>query len=124
MVRRGALLVVAILLLAGASSHPQLSPAPVITAATLALAAGEDLPDVNGTGRPIAAQPKPLPRLIVGAPTTPPVVALTFALDMNAQMAARARAGTTWINKDALAFRGSRNMHATLFMTGMWAEVS
>jgi len=123
MVRRGALLLVAILLLAGASSHPQLSPAPVITAATLALAAGEDLPDVNGTGRPIAAQPKPVARLILGAATTSPVVALTFDLDMNAQMAAAARAGTTWINKDALAFLESRNIHATLFMTGMWAEV-
>jgi peptidoglycan-N-acetylglucosamine deacetylase len=117
------LVLVAILLLAGASSHPQLSPAPVITASTLALAAGEDLPDVNGAGRPIAVQPKPVARLILGAATTSPVVALTFDLDMNAQMAAAARAGTIWINKDALGFLESRNIHATLFMTGMWAEV-
>jgi peptidoglycan/xylan/chitin deacetylase (PgdA/CDA1 family) len=51
------------------------------------------------------------------------VVALTFDLDMNAPMAAAARAGAVWINKDALAYLETHNIHATLFMTGMWAEV-
>jgi peptidoglycan-N-acetylglucosamine deacetylase len=117
------LLLMAILLLAGASSHPELSPAPVIATPTLALAADEDLPDVNGAGRPASGQPKPVARLILGVATTRPIVALTFDLDMNPQMAAAARGGTIWINRDALAYLESRKIHATLFMTGMWAEV-
>jgi peptidoglycan/xylan/chitin deacetylase (PgdA/CDA1 family) len=59
----------------------------------------------------------------LGAATTSRVVALTFDLDMNAGMAAAARAGAVWINKDALSYLVTHNIHATLFMTGMWAEV-
>jgi peptidoglycan/xylan/chitin deacetylase (PgdA/CDA1 family) len=38
-------------------------------------------------------------------------------------MAAAARAGFKWINADGTSYLESMNVHATLFMTGMWAEV-
>jgi hypothetical protein len=50
-------------------------------------------------------------------------VALTFDLDMTPDMAAAARAGVQWINTDGTSYLESTNVHATLFMTGMWAEV-
>jgi peptidoglycan-N-acetylglucosamine deacetylase len=117
------MLAMAILLLAGTSSHPQASSAQVIAAPSLASAAAEDLPDLHPASVPVTSQTKPVPRVILGAATTSPVVALTFDLDMNAQMAAATRTGAVWVNKDALAYLQARNIHATLFMTGMWAEV-
>jgi peptidoglycan/xylan/chitin deacetylase (PgdA/CDA1 family) len=71
----------------------------------------------------VSALATPDPRVVLSAATTGKVVALTFDLDMNAQMAAAARIGAVWINKDALGYLESRKLHATLFMTGMWAEV-
>jgi peptidoglycan/xylan/chitin deacetylase (PgdA/CDA1 family) len=117
------MLLMAILLMAGTSPPAKFSPAPVVADPTGAPVAADDLPDVDGAGLPVTGQPKPVPRVILGAATTSRVVALTFDLDMTAQMAAEARAGTVWVNKDALAYLESRNIHATLFMTGLWAEV-
>jgi peptidoglycan/xylan/chitin deacetylase (PgdA/CDA1 family) len=125
MLRRGAIAAVVVLLLAGTSSYNRVPSAPVIAAPTVALAAETDRRD-NPPRRPrlpILGELAPAPRILLGATTTQNVVALTFDLDMNAGMAAAARAGAVWINKDALSYLETRNIHATVFMTGMWAEV-
>ena len=69
--------------------------------------------------------PAPLPRVIIGAKTTQPLAALTFDLDMTPQMAAQLQQGlvSSWINQDALSVLRSSGTPATLFMTGMWAEL-
>src|SRR3989442_7521290 len=123
--RGGAIMAVVPLLLASTSSYPQIPIAPAIIAPTAAHAAETDLRDNPPRGSRLAGngQPTPGPRVVLGAATTSKVVALTFDLDMNAQMAAAARAGAVWINRDALGYLESRKLHATLFMTGMWAEV-
>src|SRR3984893_5134886 len=126
MVRRGAIVAVVVLLLAGTSSYPRIPPTPVMTAPTVALAAEtdrQDLPHLR-TNVPVSAKTTPDPRVIMGAATSSRVIALTFDLDMNAQMAAAARAGAVWINKDALSSLEDHRLHATIFMTGMWAEVN
>jgi len=123
MVRRGAIVAVVVLLLAGTPSYPHSAPAPVITAETVALAAETDRRDPRLPRLPASGEITAAPRVLLGAATTSRVVALTFDLDMNAGMAAAARAGAVWINKDALSYLVSHNIHATLFMTGMWAEV-
>jgi peptidoglycan/xylan/chitin deacetylase (PgdA/CDA1 family) len=125
MVRRGAIVAVVVLLLAGTSSYPRIPPAPAITAPTVALAAEtdrQDLPPLR-THLPVSTKTTPDPRVVMGAATTSQVVALTFDLDMDAQMAAAARAGAVWINKDALSYLEAHQIHATIFMTGMWAEI-
>jgi peptidoglycan/xylan/chitin deacetylase (PgdA/CDA1 family) len=38
-------------------------------------------------------------------------------------MSAEVQAGTSWFNTDALAYLRSQQVHATFFMTGLWAEV-
>jgi peptidoglycan-N-acetylglucosamine deacetylase len=116
---------VVVLLLAGTSSYPRISPAPAITAPTVALAAETDRQDNPRlrTRLPVSAKTAPDPRVVMGAATTSRVVALTFDLDMDAQMAAAARAGAIWINKDALSYLEAHSIHATMFMTGMWAEI-
>jgi peptidoglycan/xylan/chitin deacetylase (PgdA/CDA1 family) len=87
------------------------------------LAAEVDRPEkFQRTRLPITGELAPAPRLVLGAATASQMVALTFDLDMNAGMAAAARAGTVWINQDALSYLETHNIHATLFMTGMWAE--
>ena len=65
------------------------------------------------------------PRVIIGAKTTEPLVALTFDLDMTPEMAGELRQGlvSSWINQDALTVLRTTGTPATLFMTGMWAEV-
>lgn len=123
MVRRGAIVAVVVLLLAGTPSYPRIAPAPVITAPTVALAAEPERRDPRLPRLPASGETTPAPRVLLGAATTSRVVALTFDLDMNAGMAAAARAGAVWINKDALSYLVTHNIHATLFMTGMWAEV-
>jgi peptidoglycan-N-acetylglucosamine deacetylase len=125
MVRRVAIVAVGVLLAAGTSSYPHTPPTLVTSAPTVALAAGNDRPDNPDleTVRPINGKTAPDPRVIMGAATTSRVVALTFDLDMDAQMAAAARAGAVWINKDALSYLEAHNIHATMFMTGMWAEI-
>jgi len=72
---------------------------------------------------PAAAQPPPAPRIVLAANTAQPLVALTFDLDMTPQMAAVARTGAVWINTDAIGYLQANQIHATLFMTGMWAEM-
>jgi peptidoglycan/xylan/chitin deacetylase (PgdA/CDA1 family) len=116
---------VIVLLLAGTSSYTRIPHAPAITAPTVAHAAEADLRDNLPHGLRLAASvgATPAPRVVLGAATTSKVVALTFDLDMNPQMAAAARAGAVWINRDALAYLESSKVHATMFMTGMWAEV-
>jgi peptidoglycan/xylan/chitin deacetylase (PgdA/CDA1 family) len=66
------------------------------------------------------------PRIIYGALVTRPLVALTFDLDMSPAMVAQLRAGRVkpWVNQEALALLQQSGIHATLFMTGMWAEVN
>lgn len=123
MARRGAIVAVVVLLLAGTPSYPRIAHAPVITTPTVALAAETEPRDPRLPRLPASGQTTPAPRVLLGAATTSRVVALTFDLDMNAGMAAAARAGAVWINKDALSYLVTHNIHATLFMTGMWAEV-
>ena len=70
--------------------------------------------------------PSPGPsRIVLGAVTSKPLVALTFDLDMTPDMAAQLRNGavTGWLNQDALTELRATGTHATLFMTGMWAEL-
>jgi len=71
---------------------------------------------------PLAAD---VPRVIIGAKTDRHLVALTFDLDMTPQMAAQLQRGMVggWINQDALGVLRSSGTPATLFMTGMWAEL-
>jgi peptidoglycan/xylan/chitin deacetylase (PgdA/CDA1 family) len=126
MVRRGAIVAVVVLLLAGTSPYARIPAAPAITAPTVVLAAETDRQDNPPlrTQLPVSAKTTPDPRVVMGAATTSRVVALTFDLDMNAQMAAAARAGAVWINRDALSYLEAHHIHATIFMTGMWAEVN
>lgn len=115
---------VAALLLAGTSSYPRTPPALVTSPPTVALAAETDrLDNPDLAVQPVSGRTAPDPRVIMGAATASRVVALTFDLDMDAQMAAAARAGAVWINKDALSYLEAHNIHATIFMTGMWAEI-
>ena len=122
--RRGPLLVIPALLLAAVSAHPQ-PPAP--TAVSRPAQALNDYPPLPAREQeirlPHAGAPTPPPRVVLGAETTRLLVALTFDLDMNPDMAAAARAGFRWINTDGTAYLESTNVHATIFMAGMWAEV-
>lgn len=74
-------------------------------------------------GLPTTGDAPPVPRVVLGVTTARPLVALTFDLDMTPSMAAAARAGFQWINTDGTAYLEASNVHATLFMTGMWAEL-
>jgi peptidoglycan-N-acetylglucosamine deacetylase len=71
----------------------------------------------------LADGPPRIPRIVLGAQVTRPVVALTFDLDMTPAMAAQVNAGISWFNSDALTYLQSQHVHATMFMTGMWAEL-
>jgi peptidoglycan-N-acetylglucosamine deacetylase len=84
----------------------------------------DGLPDIARPPRILVVPTRPVePRVVLGVGTTSPLVALTFDLDMTPQMAAAARAGFRWVNTDATGYLESSHIHATLFMTGMWAEV-
>jgi hypothetical protein len=115
--------VIPALLLAAASAYPQ----PVtneVSRPTQPLIDYPPLPAHQEEVRlPVDAVPSPAPRVVLGAQTTRSLVALTFDLDMNPDMAAAARAGFRWINADGTSYLESTKVHATLFMTGMWAEV-
>jgi Polysaccharide deacetylase len=122
--RRGPLLLIPSLLLAGISASPQ----PVIKVVTRPVQAAviehASSPAPQQEVRlPVVSVPATVPRVVLGAQTTRPLVALTFDLDMTPDMAAAARAGFKWINTDGTAYLESMNVHATLFMAGMWAEV-
>lgn len=122
--RRGLLLVIPSFLLAAASAHPQLAPTRVVSRTAQALADYPPLPALQQEVQPpVVVAPAAVPRVVLGAQTTRPLVALTFDLDMTPDMAAAARAGFKWINTDGTGYLESTNVHATLFMTGMWAEV-
>ncbi|TMD43708.1 MAG: polysaccharide deacetylase [Chloroflexi bacterium] len=68
------------------------------------------------------AADNPIPRVVLGATVSRPVVALTFDLDMTPSMEADVNAGTSWFDSDALSYLRTQHVHATMFMTGMWAE--
>lgn len=65
------------------------------------------------------------PRVVLAAQTDRPLIALTFDLDMTPYMAAELRAGIvrSWVNVRAISYLEANQVHATLFMTGLWAEV-
>jgi peptidoglycan/xylan/chitin deacetylase (PgdA/CDA1 family) len=69
------------------------------------------------------ARPPRTPRIVLGVQVTRPVVALTFDLDMTPAMATQVSAGVSWFNQDALSYLQAKHIHATMFMTGMWAEL-
>jgi peptidoglycan/xylan/chitin deacetylase (PgdA/CDA1 family) len=66
---------------------------------------------------------EPTPGVVLAAKTAAPVIALTFDLDMTPAMMQQARAGASWFNADALVYLRSQRAHATMFMTGLWAEM-
>lgn len=118
------MLAVVVLLVAGTSSPPQILRAPLTAGPTVVLAAEVDSPEpFHRTHLPVTGELAPPPRVVLGATTTSQVVALTFDLDMNSGMAAAARAGAVWFNQDAVSYLEAHNVHATVFMTGMWAEI-
>jgi len=119
--RRGLLLVIPGLMLAGLAADAQ----PARTAIThpptprLVVHLGV-VPDViQPPARRAVASTPAAPRVVLAARTSQPLVALTFDLDMTPQMAASA---AIWINSDAIDYLQANKVHATLFMTGMWAE--
>lgn len=63
------------------------------------------------------------PPVVVRVRTARPIVALTFDLDMTPEMASQVTAGVSWFNGDALDYLLAQHVHATMFMTGMWAEM-
>jgi hypothetical protein len=122
--RRGPLLVIPALVLAAVSAYPQ----PVVTKpASRPLPVAIETPTLPAVQQevrlPVVGGPAPVPRVVLGAQTTRQLVAVTFDLDMNPDMAAAARAGFRWINTDGTSYLESTNVHATIFMAGMWAEV-
>ena len=95
---------------------------PLATGSVVALpAAAHDAPRLRAATRKTAAASPP--RVVVKATTTRRLVALTFDLDMTPSMVDQVRAGTSWFNADAVAYLRSRQVHATFFMTGLWAEI-
>ena len=122
--RRGVFLIVPALILGGLATDA----APVSSAVlrpSVANLAVIDSPEPALSRRPppIIAASLPEPRVVLAAVVSQPVVALTFDLDMTSQMAAMARAGVRWVNSDAIGYMRANKIHATLFMTGMWAEL-
>ncbi|HET9847508.1 MAG TPA: polysaccharide deacetylase family protein, partial [Candidatus Dormibacteraeota bacterium] len=63
------------------------------------------------------------PRVVLKARTSQRLIALTFDLDMTPSMVDQVRAGTSWFNADAVAYLRAQQVHATFFMTGLWAEI-
>jgi peptidoglycan/xylan/chitin deacetylase (PgdA/CDA1 family) len=120
--RRGLLLVIPALILAVASAYARPVGFAAVRApmAQLAVDAFPDLP--RPVTMPVVRTP-PVPRIVLGVRTTRLLVALTFDLDMTPQMASMAHAGVFWVNTDAIGYLQSNEIHATLFMTGMWAEM-
>jgi peptidoglycan/xylan/chitin deacetylase (PgdA/CDA1 family) len=121
--RRGLLLVIPALLLSAAAAYPQ-TASESASGPPGAATYHPRLPDLQQqVSVPMLGAPPAVPRVVLAAQVTRPLVALTFDLDMNPGMAASARAGFRWINTDATSYLESTKIHATLFMTGMWAEV-
>jgi len=122
--RRGVFLVIPALILVGlaADARPLSTARVVPSASTLAVEVHSATYFVRPPPAP-AASPPPVPRVVLAARTSEPLVALTFDLDMTPQMSALARAGARWFNTDAIGYLRANKIHATLFMTGMWAEL-
>jgi Polysaccharide deacetylase len=122
--RRGPLLLIPALLFAGISASPQPVVKVVSRPVQAAVIEHPPFPPLEQEVRlPVVGAPAAAPRVVLGARTTRLLVALTFDLDMTPDMAAAARAGFRWINTDGTSYLESMNVHATLFMAGMWAEV-
>jgi hypothetical protein len=122
--RRGSLLVISALVLAGISTSPQAVTRVVTRPVQAAVVEHPAFSALEQEVRlPVVGAPPPAPRIVLGAQTTRLLVALTFDLDMTPEMAAAARAGFKWINTDGTGYLEAMNVHATLFMAGMWAEV-
>jgi len=122
--RRGPLLLIPALLVAGIGASPQPLTKVVIRPVEAAVIEHPPFPAREQEVRlPVLGGPSVAPRIVLGAQTTRPLVALTFDLDMTPDMAAAASAGFKWINTDGTSYLESMNVHATLFMAGMWAEV-
>ena len=122
--RRGPLLLIPALLLAAISASPQAIAKVTIRPVKTAVIEQPSLSALpQEVTLPVTGTPGGMPRIVLGAQTARPLVALTFDLDMTPGMAGAARAGFKWINTDATSYLESMKVHATLFMTGMWAEV-
>ena len=119
--RRGVFLVIPALMLAGLAAYAR----PVTTATVRPVVAqlADSGPDLFRPPAPAVATPQPAPRVVLAAQTSQLLVALTFDLDMTPQMAAVARSGAIWVNTDAIGYLLANKIHATVFMTGMWAEM-
>jgi hypothetical protein len=122
--RRGPALLIPALILAGFCGSPQPFTKVIIQPVQAAVIDQASLPALEPKVRlTVVGAASPAPRIVLGVQTTRPLVALTFDLDMTPEMAAAARAGFRWINTDGTSYLESMSVHATLFMTGMWAEV-
>lgn len=127
--RRGVLLVAAAVVVAAVAAHPPGLLSPVNRPlATVAGGGSAMMTQVSRSFLPIttvhAQQPEPrAPRVVYSVKTSQRLVALTFDLDMTPSMVTEVRAGTSWFNLDALAYLRDQHVHATFFMTGLWAEV-
>jgi len=93
---------------------------PSASHAPAALLAADDAPSFR---RSLTAARRPAPRVVLGGATSQRLVALTFDLDMTPSMAAEIQTGTSWFNSDAYGYLLAQHIHATMFMTGMWAEI-
>jgi peptidoglycan-N-acetylglucosamine deacetylase len=121
---RGVLLVIPALILAGLATDARpASPASIHPSLARLVVDLESAPEVIGPPTLASASPAPEPRVVLAVHTSQPLVALTFDLDMTPQMAAVARTRVNWVNSDAIRYLRANRIHATLFMTGMWAEL-
>lgn len=129
-VRRGAMVLAT--LIVGLTFVPGPRPTPIRPAAQLSVAAPMGaafrpgaLVRSDAEALPIAVSASELPAVLYGVRTSTPAIALTFDLDMTPGMLADLRAGvvTSWVDTSALSYLQQTHTPATLFMTGMWAEV-
>jgi peptidoglycan-N-acetylglucosamine deacetylase len=118
------MLLAAAVLVAGATARAASWSRPMAQApATTLAAAAFPVPELPRSIIKPAPTPPAAARVVLAAATSRKVVALTFDLDMTPDMAAATRTGAVWVNSDAIAYLQSNHIHATLFMTGMWAEI-
>lgn len=121
--RPGALLILPALMAASLAADAR--PAPSTTAHPSVARLAVDIDSTPAATVPTATPGKTaasVPRIVLAAETTQPLVALTFDLDMTPPMAAVAHS-VGWVNTDAIGYLRANQIHATLFMTGLWAEM-
>ncbi len=127
--RRGVLPLAAVLVVAAVAAHPPGLLSPVNRPmATASVGGFPTMAQVSRNLLPVTAVHAQQPvadgaRVVMSVKTSQRVVALTFDLDMTPSMLAEVRAGTSWFNTDALSYLRAQDVHATFFMTGLWAEV-